>query len=83
MVEDIAVGREDAVGEPVVAHELPDVLDRVQFRIKDFVIRASIVRRRKSANAGWMRILEAVERLIVIADEQRCQAAGDAGADAL
>ena len=23
---------EDAVGEPVVAHELPDVLDRVQFR---------------------------------------------------
>jgi hypothetical protein len=27
---DIVVGFEDAVGEPVVAHELPDVLDRVE-----------------------------------------------------
>ena len=26
MVEDVAVGLEDAVEEPVVAHELPDVL---------------------------------------------------------
>jgi len=31
MVEDIFIGFEDAVGEPVVAHELPDVLDRVEF----------------------------------------------------
>ncbi len=30
MVDDVVVGCEDAVGEPVVAHELPDVLDRVQ-----------------------------------------------------
>ena len=31
VVEDILVGLEDPVREPVVAHELPDVLDRVQF----------------------------------------------------
>ncbi len=30
VVEDILVGLEDPVREPVVAHELPDVLDRVQ-----------------------------------------------------
>ena len=27
MVDDVVVGIEDAVGQPVVAHELPDVLD--------------------------------------------------------
>ena len=31
MIDDIVIGFEDAVGEPVVAHELPDILDRVQF----------------------------------------------------
>ncbi len=31
MIDDIVMGFEDAVGEPVVAHELPDILDRVQF----------------------------------------------------
>src|SRR6201993_5628590 len=30
MVDEIVVGFEDAVGEPVVAHELPDVLDWVE-----------------------------------------------------
>ena len=30
--DDVVVGYEDAVREPVVAHELPDVLDRVQLR---------------------------------------------------
>jgi hypothetical protein len=30
MVEDVVVGFEDAVRQPVVAHELPDVLDRVE-----------------------------------------------------
>lgn len=30
VVDDVVVGGEDAVGEPVVAHELPDVFDRVQ-----------------------------------------------------
>jgi len=30
MVEDVLVGPEDAIRKPVVAHELPDVLDRVQ-----------------------------------------------------
>jgi hypothetical protein len=32
MVEQVFVGGEDPVGEPVVAHELPDVLDGVQLR---------------------------------------------------
>ena len=32
VIDDIVMGFEDAVGEPVVAHELPDILDRVQFR---------------------------------------------------
>jgi hypothetical protein len=30
LIDDIVVGFENAVGKPVVAHELPDVLDRVQ-----------------------------------------------------
>lgn len=32
MIKDILVGFEDAAGKPVVAYELPDVLDRVQLR---------------------------------------------------
>ncbi len=32
LVEDLVVGFEDPVGEPVVAHELPDVFLRVQLR---------------------------------------------------
>ena len=32
MVDDVVVGFEDAVRQPVVAHELPDVLDRVELR---------------------------------------------------
>jgi len=32
MVDDVVVGREHAVRQPVVAQELPDILDRVQFR---------------------------------------------------
>jgi hypothetical protein len=31
MIDEIVVGLEDTVGEPVIAHELPDVLDRVEF----------------------------------------------------
>lgn len=31
VVDQILVGREDTVGQPVVADELPDILDRVQF----------------------------------------------------
>ena len=31
VVDDVVIGREDAVGEPIVAHELPDVFHRVQF----------------------------------------------------
>ena len=32
MVDDVVVGCEDPVGKPVLAHELPDIFDRVQFR---------------------------------------------------
>jgi len=32
VIDEIVVRAEDAVGQPVVAHELPDVLDGVQFR---------------------------------------------------
>ena len=32
VIEEVVVGGEDAVGQPVVAHELPEVLDRVQFQ---------------------------------------------------
>jgi len=31
VIDDVVVGLEDAVGEPVVADELPDVFDRVEF----------------------------------------------------
>jgi len=31
VVEDVVVGFENPVGEPVVAHELPDVFYRVEF----------------------------------------------------
>ena len=41
MVDEIVVGFEDAVGEPVVAHELPDVFDRVE--LGDFGGRAMMV----------------------------------------
>jgi len=30
VIEDVVVGFEDAVRQPVVAHELPDVLDRIE-----------------------------------------------------
>ena len=32
VIEDVGVGLEHAVREPVLAHELPDVLDRIEFR---------------------------------------------------
>jgi len=31
VIDDVVVGFEDAVRQPVVAHELPDVFDRVEF----------------------------------------------------
>lgn len=30
MIDDILVGFEDAIGEPVISHELPNILDGVQ-----------------------------------------------------
>jgi hypothetical protein len=32
VVDDIVIGPEDPVREPVISHELPGVLDRVEFR---------------------------------------------------
>ena len=32
VIDDIVVGFEDAVRESIVAHILPDVLDRIEFR---------------------------------------------------
>lgn len=32
MIDDFIIGFEDAVGEPVIAHELPDIFDRIEFR---------------------------------------------------
>jgi len=29
-IDDLIVGLEDSVGQPILAHELPDVLDRIQ-----------------------------------------------------
>ena len=43
MVDDAGVGGEGAVGEPVVAHKLPDVFDRVELW--------ALWRQRD--NAGW------------------------------
>jgi hypothetical protein len=31
VIDQLVVGREHQVGQPVVAHELPDILDRVEF----------------------------------------------------
>ena len=31
VVEDVGIGLKDAVAEPVVPHELPEVFDRVEF----------------------------------------------------
>ena len=31
VVDDVGLGVKDAIGQPIVADELPDILDRVQF----------------------------------------------------
>jgi len=31
MIDEIIVGFEDAIGEPVIAEKLPDIFDRVEF----------------------------------------------------
>ncbi len=31
MIDDLVVGFEDAVGEPVISHELPDIFDWIEF----------------------------------------------------
>jgi hypothetical protein len=45
VVEQVLVGCEDTVGEPVVTDELPDVFDRVQFR--------ALGRQGHESDVGW------------------------------
>ncbi len=45
MVDDVVVGCEDPVRQPVVAHELPYVLDRVELW--------ALCRQRDDAYVGW------------------------------
>ena len=56
MVDDIVVGFKDAIGEPVVAHKLPDVFDRVEFgglwRQGMMVMLAGTTRRGREVPAG-------------------------------
>jgi len=47
--DDVVVGFEDPVGEPVVADELPDVLDGIEFR--------GSRRQRQERDVGWDRQL--------------------------
>jgi len=53
VIDQIVVGREHQVGQPVVAHELPDVLHRVQF--------GAFGRKRHQGHVGWC--LEAVRHV--------------------
>ena len=60
--DDIFVGSEHPVGEPVVAHELPDILNRVEFstfgRERDDADIAGLVAARcdcSSSNRNWKR----------------------------
>jgi len=45
MADDVVVGGEDPVREPIVPHELPDVLDGVEFRRSG--------RQRQQGDVGW------------------------------
>ena len=53
VIDQLVVGREHQVGQPVVAHELPDILDRVQF--------GAFGRKREQGNVG--RDLEALRQV--------------------
>jgi hypothetical protein len=45
VIDDVVVGFEDAVGQPVIAHELPDVFDRIGF--------GAAWRERHQGYVGW------------------------------
>jgi hypothetical protein len=45
LVEDVGVGYEDAVRQPVVAHELPDIIDRIEF--------GAFRGQRQQGHSGW------------------------------
>src|SRR5665213_589929 len=45
MVEDVGVGFEDSVRQPVVAHELPDIFDRIEF--------GAFRGQRQQGDVGW------------------------------
>src|SRR4051812_42198550 len=45
VIEDVALGSEDPVGEPIFAQVLPDVLDRIEF--------GAFRRQRQEGDVGW------------------------------
>ena len=45
LIEDVGVGFEDAVRQPVVAHELPGILDRIEF--------GALRGQRQQGDVGW------------------------------
>jgi hypothetical protein len=52
MVEDVGIGVEDAVGQPVLPHELPDVLHRIQLRAFRRELHQGDVRRHRQVARG-------------------------------
>ncbi len=73
MGDDVVIAAEDAVGEPVVAQELPDVLDRVELR------RAR--RQRQEGDVVWYDELAREVPAGLVEDEDGVGARRDGGAD--
>ena len=72
-VDDIVIGLEDPVGEPVVAHELPDVLSGVQF--------GRPWGQEQEREIGWDFQLEGSVPTGLIEEEDAVGAMGDLGGD--
>jgi hypothetical protein len=73
VIDDIAVGVEDAVGEPVLPHELPDVLDRVEF--------GAFWRQRHEGNVGWDDEFVRQMPTRLVENQRRMRARRDCGGD--
>lgn len=73
VIDDITVGVEDAVGEPVLPHELPDVLDRVEF--------GAFWRQRDEGDVGWHNEFVGQVPARLIEDQHRMRARRDRGGD--
>ena len=72
MVENVVVGFEDAVREPVGAHELPDVLDRIELgRFRRQRQERDVVRDRKLRRDMPPGLIEKNERMRAWCDRKR------------